>query len=181
MKINKKFNKNGFRSKIMISKFNPIIEKMYDLFEEIEFPECHECSECCYLPWILKEEYNSHLENFGKTMKEINSVAFIMDTESCRYAKENRCTLYEDRPLDCRLFPLDIIKEDEKYWWVIFTICPQHEIIRDKLIPLIPKLESMISKDIFEQYKNQITLTKKMYLPYKLKKYEKIKKFQKNY
>ena len=114
----------------MSSKFAPIIDQAYKVFEGINFSECNDCSTCCYFPWILKEEYNPHLENFGKTVKEIDSVAFIMDYNACKYARDNRCNLYEDRPLDCRLFPLDIIKENGKYWWCIFTICPNHKKLR---------------------------------------------------
>jgi Fe-S-cluster containining protein len=154
--------------------FHPVIKDFYGLFEAIKFSECVECSKCCYFPWLLKEEYDPHLENFGKTVTEINSVAFILDFTACIYAKENRCHLYEDRPLDCRLFPLDIIEDEGTYWWCIFTVCPKHEIIRDKLIPLIPGLEARITEKIFDQYRQQIKITKDLYPPYRLKQYEKI-------
>ena len=162
----------------MSSKFAPIIDQAYKVFEGINFSECNDCSTCCYFPWILKEEYNPHLENFGKTVKEIDSVAFIMYYNACKYARDNRCNLYEDRPLDCRLFPLDIIEEDGKYFWSLFTICPKHEELEDKLLPLIPKLEELITPAIFDQYKKQISLTKTLYLPYKLKQYKKIREVQ---
>ena len=161
----------------MISQFGPIIQQLYQIFEGINFSECDRCSKCCYFPWLLKEEYNPHLYNFGKTVEKINNVAFIIDFISCKYTKENRCHLYQNRPLDCRLFPLDIIEEDGEYWWCIFTICPRHQMIREKLIPLIPKLEALITPEIFEQYKRQIALTKKIYPPYKLRQYEKVAKF----
>jgi Fe-S-cluster containining protein len=37
------------------------------------------------------------------------------------------CGIYHDRPLICRLFPLDIIQheEDETYWWVLFGACAE--------------------------------------------------------
>ncbi len=161
----------------MILRFEPIIQEAYKIFEGIDFSECDGCSKCCYFPWLLKEEYNPHLDNFGKTIKEIGSIAFIMDLTACKYAKENRCQLYQDRPLDCRLFPLDIIEEDGIYYWCIFTICPQHNEIREKLIPLIPRLEALITPEIFKQYEKQISITKNIYLPYRLKQYEKIRKF----
>lgn len=162
----------------MISRFAPIIKRLYRIFDGINFSECEGCFKCCYFPWILEEEYNPHLDNFGKTVKEIDSVAFIMNFKACKYAKKNRCHLYKDRPLDCRLFPLDIIEEDGKYWWCVFTICPKHRKIREKLVPLIPRLEAVITPQIFEQYKKQIALTKKIYPPYRLRKYEKIKEFK---
>ena len=160
----------------MISQFAPI-QQAYRIFEGINFSECDNCSSCCYFPWLLKEEYDPHLANFGKNVKEIGSVAFIMDFTSCKFAKEKRCQLYENRPLDCRLFPLDIIEDEGEYWWCMFTTCPQHERIREKLVPLIPKLEETITAEMFKQYKTQIALTKELYPPYKLRQFEKVRRF----
>jgi len=162
----------------MITQFAPIIQQAYQIFEGIHFSECDGCSKCCFIPWLLREEYTPHLNNFGKSIKEIDSVAIIMDFTKCEFEKDSKCTLYQDRPLDCRVFPLDIIEEDGEYWWCIFTFCPQHAKIREKLIPLIPKLVEIITPEIFEQYKKQIALTKKIYWPYRLKQYEKIREFQ---
>jgi Fe-S-cluster containining protein len=43
------------------------------------------------------------------------------------------CRAYHDRPLICRLFPIDIVEheEDETYWWVLFGAC--EEVARGKL------------------------------------------------
>jgi len=152
--------------------------EIYKIFEEIDFSECNGCSKCCFFPWLLKEEYDPHLENFGMNVKQIESTAFIMDFTACKFAECDRCHLYKDRPLDCRLFPLDIIEENGQYWWCIFTICPVHLEIRKKLIPLIPLLENNITPEVFKQYKKQIAITKEIYPPYKNKQYEKIKKFK---
>jgi hypothetical protein len=76
------------------------------------------------------------------------------------------------------LFPLDIIEEDKKYWWCIFTFCSKHNEIKKKFIPLIPKLEKVFTSGIFKQYKNQIAITKKIYPPYRLKQYKKIREFK---
>jgi Fe-S-cluster containining protein len=102
----------------------------------------------------------------------------VLDETACRFAKNERCSCYDERPLDCRLFPLDIIEEDGRYWWCIFTICPKHEEIRKRLIPLIPLLEKLITRDVFEQYRRQIAITKNIYPPYRMKKYEKIRLFK---
>ena len=37
------------------------------------------------------------------------------------------CTIYENRPFDCRLFPFDINKIDGKFMWVLFTCNGQKE------------------------------------------------------
>lgn len=151
---------------------------MHNLLGGVNFPECDGCSKCCCLPWLLREEYSAHKKKFGKVVKRINSIAFIKGVAKCKLIKKDRCCAYKYRPLDCRLFPLDLIEEKGKYWWGVFTICPQHDELKKKLIPLIPKLEVMITREIFEQYKRQIMLTKKIYPPFKLGLYKKIKKFR---
>ena len=154
------------------------MKQFYEIFKGIDFSECSKCnSQCCFFPWLLKEEYSVHLDCFGKTVTQINSTAFVLDKHRCKYVTKCRCGIYDTRPLDCRLFPLDIIEEKDAYYWCIFTVCPFHLTIRKKLIPLIEKLEKMITREIFDQYKKQISVTKKIYLPYKNKQYEKIKEF----
>lgn len=43
------------------------------------------------------------------------------------------CARYDDRPLICRLFPLDIVEheDDGSHWWVLFGAC--EEVARGKL------------------------------------------------
>jgi Fe-S-cluster containining protein len=46
---------------------------------------------------------------------------------------ERGCRVYQDRPLICHLFPIDIVEreEDATYWWVLFGAC--EEVARGKL------------------------------------------------
>lgn len=158
---------------------NNLIKETYKIFDRIKFSECIGCSfKCCYLPWLLKEEYEKHFKGLRNYVMEVNSVFFVRDLTKCKFVNECKCNIYSKRPLDCRLFPLDIIEEDGKFYWCIFTVCPKHAEIRKKLIPLIHILERFISKKLFLQYKKQIAVSKEFYLPYKLKQYEKIKLFE---
>jgi Fe-S-cluster containining protein len=44
----------------------------------------------------------------------------------CYFYKNGSCTIYEDRPFDCRLFPFDIIgsREGVLFWIVYEELCP---------------------------------------------------------
>ena len=43
-------------------------------------------------------------------------------SERCIFLDEEmKCKIYDVRPLDCRLFPLDVIKEENDYYWIIYT------------------------------------------------------------
>ena len=39
----------------------------------------------------------------------------------CVFYKNNKCEIYEVRPFDCRIFPLDIFMINSKYYWVCYT------------------------------------------------------------
>ena len=39
--------------------------------------------------------------------------------KGCIFFKNNSCTIYENRPIDCRLFPFDF-KEIGGEWWLIY-------------------------------------------------------------
>ncbi len=42
----------------------------------------------------------------------------------CIFYKGNRCQIYDMRPLDCRIFPLDVFKIGTDFYWIIYnTFC----------------------------------------------------------
>ena len=52
-----------------------------------------------------------------------NPVRFLKTTsrEGCHFLNEGRCSIHDHRPIDCRLFPLDIRKVEGKLSWVIYN------------------------------------------------------------
>lgn len=48
------------------------------------------------------------------------------------YCEETKkCRIYEHRPLDCRLYPLDIDIQDGRFVWIAYKTCP----IKDDITP----------------------------------------------
>ena len=47
-------------------------------------------------------------------------------TGGCIFHKNGRCEIYSVRPLDCRMFPFDIIEDaDEELRWIVYPdLCP---------------------------------------------------------
>jgi Fe-S-cluster containining protein len=155
------------------------LQKIYKIFDNINFDECYDCvNKCCHSPWFLKEEQEvgKHLLE-EKGIKDV-SISFFGSSDGCKHAVNNRCQIYDRRPLDCRLFPLDLVEEHGEYWWAIFQNCSRYEEISKKLIPLIPKIESLFDQNIFKQYQRQIAITFETYKPYRLRKYKKIAKYK---
>jgi len=58
--------------------------------------------------------------NTGKILYSL-----FIKNKSCGFfnRKSGRCNIYQYRPLDCRLFPLDIDKQGKKYFWILYDCC----------------------------------------------------------
>ena len=79
---------------------------------------------------IVTIEYYSGLKKEQFSKAKINPVTnnkiYIMDTKKsggCTFFnKQNgKCKIHSFRPMDCRLFPLDIELIEKKYFWALFN------------------------------------------------------------
>lgn len=150
-----------------------MINEIRDLFDDVDFgPSCHECgAQCCFLPWLPKEELDLVTE-FRNIVETIGNVSFFMNRARCKFVNsEGVCEIYALRPLDCRLFPLDIIEQDGRYYWCFYTICPTLSTMKHLLESKIPEIEPRISDALWNQFKKQIEISKEIYEPYKNRQY----------
>jgi len=95
------------------------MEKARYRFEQLalaiqEFFECERCCKCCReMPIHLNDEDMDRLSRidgealFGKM--EDNEVDNYLKTP-CPYLKGNECTIYESRPMSCKMFPFVVIR-----------------------------------------------------------------------
>lgn len=155
-------------------------EELVNVFQELNFEAaCPDCrGQCCQMPWLTDDE--RHLaERFPEAIKFIGGAAFFLNHKRCAFLdrQSGKCRIYEARPLDCRLFPLDIIEQDGEYYWCIFTTCPNWRKMRDIFEPFIPRLEDKISASLWRQFCRQIAVTKNEYPPYKNRQYVIVKRF----
>ena len=89
------------------------------------FKECTNCSKvpnCCAnfnlidAPTLNKEEVKK-ISCFVKNndffnIKENNIYTLKTVGNKCIFFVNNQCLIYKNRPLDCKLFPFDLIKKD---------------------------------------------------------------------
>jgi len=150
-----------------------MIKEIRDLFDDMDFGEsCLQCGAlCCFLPWIPKEECDL-VSEFQDVVETIGNVNFFLDRGKCKFVKTGGiCEIYTIRPLDCRLFPLDIIEQDGRYYWCFYTICPTLSAMKNLLETRIQAIEQRISEALWHQFKEQIEISKEIYEPYKNKQY----------
>ena len=92
---------------------------------------CRGCTSCCERGGLVyvKDDEREALSRLDVPMINISGVTFIkrLADGTCpmldRVGKQ--CSIYEDRPLCCRLFPLDILSIDRKLQWAVSNQCPE--------------------------------------------------------
>lgn len=106
-----------FRSFLKGCNDNEIDDKVYAL-NEIIAPkiDCTQCGNCCRAYMIsldsedvkrLSAHINIDSDKFSKTYLETSQEESmqVFNKIPCHFLQENKCTVYEGRPQDCRDFP----------------------------------------------------------------------------
>lgn len=86
---------------------------------------CSDCSApCCRdVLYLTSREYNRlHKKNATFKFTQIGDI-FILNP--CPFLADNRCTIYEDRPLACKRYPLNVQFREKAVLLVLHFKCPQ--------------------------------------------------------
>ncbi len=62
----------------------------------------------------------------------VRSVRF--KNRKCIFFQKGRCQIYNWRPLDCRLFPVDVHFERGNFFWIVYDFCQLSENELGKLL-----------------------------------------------
>lgn len=102
---------------------------------------CNSCKHqsCCtnsVVPLVFSYDFEK-LKSIGKSgsafVKEIkvggrsvNSIKKKENSNICVFWDEDKkgCSIYQDRPLDCKVYPFDIYLVDGKYHWILYSCNP---------------------------------------------------------
>lgn len=91
---------------------------------------CSGCTSCCEnaLVYIFDEEVEIMKES-GVPLTNICGVHFILRDKGggCPMIDhvKSTCSIYEERPICCRLFPLDLFNRNGKAEWGYYNFCPK--------------------------------------------------------
>src|SRR5689334_20873206 len=94
-------------------------------------PECETCRLCeenVGLVYLIGDE----AQRIPKlqlpiltTSHGVNYLGRTTDGWCCSFNPDsNTCKIYEDRPICCRIYPLDLMRINNEVWWVIHSECP---------------------------------------------------------
>lgn len=111
---------------------NTDLHLLYEILQPLTSqPECQTCKLCeenIGLVYLLSTEHKQISKLDIPIAITSRGAKYIARTpQGCCAAfndANNTCTIYERRPLCCRLYPLDLITVNDEIWWVIHSECP---------------------------------------------------------
>lgn len=121
---------------------------------------CDGCVHCCNttgLIWVLPSEAESMKAlGFSLGLSQNGELFYVSrQTPNCQMLDlvKRRCTIYQERPFCCRLFPLDIrCYPGGVPKWILFNTCPDKRMSNSN-VPgvLVRALESLLPTHIFNE------------------------------
>lgn len=84
---------------------------------------CRACNACCRDQRV----FLSHSEASRLQRTELP----VRPNGSCGFFDQGSCVIHPNRPLECRMFPLDLKLDVEtaKVWWIMWDHCPALEAL----------------------------------------------------
>jgi len=66
--------------------------------------------------------------------------------------QKETCKIFLFRPMDCQLFPLDIIFENGKYYWILYKFCKLSDKVSEKVLKKADRLVSNLLDEEIRSY-----------------------------
>ena len=84
-----------------------------------------------------KDDFSKKVE-FSKmyndnTLKDLYQLKRQKDNNNCIFYQENKCTIYDIRPIDCRLFPYDIKLEKDGNYYLVYYKSNKCQIMHENI------------------------------------------------
>ncbi len=134
------------------------------------FKKCTNCKKninCCQsfdkinpptlCEYEVNEIGNKYTDFVDEICDDLYSIKIVNNT--CIFYKNNKCEIYNIRPLDCKLYPFDILRKENKFYLILYRLnCNNiNDYINDmKDIDLI--IEKI--KPWIEKFTNPLNFTK---------------------
>lgn len=121
----------------------------------------------------IDPEYIKHIKTIKINNKHIVFIKKKENTTRCIYLNDetNRCTIYESRPMDCKMYPFDILFINNAYHWIVYSCNVESnwewsEIYLQKLEKDVGFDEFMKNIDVFSEHTNMILSKESKKTPY---------------
>lgn len=86
---------------------------------------------------IEKESFSNRVDlakiNNDYSLKDLYQMKRDEKTNSCVFYKNNQCTIYDIRPIDCRIFPYDIKLESDGNYYLVYYKSEKCQIMNEDI------------------------------------------------
>lgn len=149
-----KERRKAYKRMLERGKKNDILKALPDLHDEaFEHVDCLDCANCCknYSPRfknpdikrIAKRLRIKEGELVERYLKLDEDGDYVLQQSPCTFLQEdNTCSIYEDRPSDCRRYPYtdeDVLVKRVALTLKNATVCPATFYVLEKLSTVINK------------------------------------------
>lgn len=132
---------------------------------------CKDCTSCCEngLVYLFDEEVPI-MKELDVPLVSIKGVNYIQRKNggSCPMINGHNqgCKIYENRPLCCRLYPLDVFNRNGKLEWGLYTFCPKKNQMFDILVTGEGALNHGVVLQSLQMIENTLGIERLKYLAY---------------
>jgi len=136
-----------------MSSMHSLYEVLRPLTSQSECQTCKLCEENIGLVYLLDKETEAiSKRNVPLSITSRGAQYIARTSQGCCAAFNstgNSCTIYESRPLCCRLYPLDLVTKNGEIWWVIHIECPiAKRFLSERKLAVLATMTVAIEKKI---------------------------------
>lgn len=120
-------------------------------------------------------DYEKHIKTVRINNVDVIAIKKKKNSTECVYwdADLGGCTIYESRPIDCRLYPFDIMNIDNSYHWIVYTCNAKSDWTwTENYLKILEKDEGfdelMNNIDLFSEHTKMILPTESEKTPYEI-------------
>lgn len=85
---------------------------------------CHACGNACCTREVIFAADNE------LAALNVDAIEHKPD-KTCMFLENGRCSVYEKRPLECKIFPFDIEEIGKNLMWIVWEFCPASPLLND--------------------------------------------------
>lgn len=86
---------------------------------------------------IEKETFSKKIDlakiNNDYSLKDLYQMRRYKNTNACYFYRDNKCTIYDIRPIDCRIFPYDIKLEKDGNYYLVYYKSDKCQIMNEDI------------------------------------------------
>ena len=86
---------------------------------------------------LEKDDFTKRIDlakiNNDYSLKDLYQMKRFKNTDACYFYRDNKCTIYDIRPIDCRIFPYDIKLEKDGNYYLVYYKSDKCQIMNENI------------------------------------------------